>query len=84
MKKGQTKLLINHTNKSDETRTMTFTSEDEANNSMSFLDAWLTYQEDGSVKSTVYHRSIHMDQYLNFTSYHPQTTSADQCGENSP
>ena len=45
---------------------------------MSFLDAKFTRKEDGSVKSTVYRKKMHTDQYLNFTS-HTQTAEARSC-----
>ena len=46
--------------------------EDEENNSMPFLDAKFTRKEDGSVKSTVYRKKTHSDQYLNFAFHHPK------------
>ena len=49
----------------DPTGSIIFTREYEENNSMPFLDAKFTRKEDGSVKSTVYRKKAHTDQYLN-------------------
>ena len=54
------------------TESIIFTREDEENNSMPFLDAKFTRKEDGSVKSTVYRKKTHADQYLNFASHLPK------------
>ena len=51
---------------------MRFTREDEENNNMPFFEANYTKKDDGSVKSTVYRKKIHTDQYLNFTSHLPR------------
>ena len=39
---------------------------------MPFLCAKLTKNEDGGVKSTVYRKKTHTDQYLNVASHHPK------------
>ena len=68
---GKAKKLQQHMNTVDPTGSIIFTREDE-NNSMPFLDAKFTRKEDGSVKSTVYRKKTHTDQYLNFASHHPK------------
>ena len=62
---------LQHMNSVDPTCSIIFTREDEENNSMPFLDAKFTRKEDGSLKSTVYTKKTHTDQYLNFASHHP-------------
>ena len=64
--------LQQHMKTVDPTGSIIFTREDEENNSMPFLDAKFTRKEDGSVKSTVYRKKTHTDQYLNFASHHPK------------
>ena len=69
---GKAKKLQQHMNNVDPIGSIIFTREDEENNSMPFLDAKFTRKEDGSVKSTVYRKKTHTDQYLNFASHHPK------------
>ena len=69
---GKAKKLQQHMNTVDPTGSIIFTQEDEENNSMPFLDTKFTRKEDGSVKSTVYRKKTHTDQYLNFASHHPK------------
>ena len=69
---GKAKKLQQHMNTVDPTGSIIFTREDEENNSMPFLDAKFTRKEDGSMKSTVYRKKTHTDQYLNFASHHPK------------
>ena len=59
-------------NSVDPTGSIIFTREDEENNSMPFLDAKFTRKEDDSVKSTVYRKKTHTDQYLKFASQPPK------------
>ena len=69
---GKANELQQHVNTVDPTGSIIFTREDEENNIMPFLDEMFTTQEDGSVKSTVYKKKTHADQYLNFASHHPK------------
>ena len=67
---GKANKLQQHVNTVDPTGSTIFTREDKENNTMPFLDAKFTRKEDGSVKSTVYRKKTHTDQYLNFASHH--------------
>ena len=69
---GKTEELQQHMNMADPTDSIRFTRAEEDNNSMPFLDAKFTRQDDGSARSTVYRKKTHTDQYLNFTSHHPR------------
>ena len=48
-----------------------FTVEKESDGQLPFLDILLTREEDGSVSTSVYHKTTHTDQYLNFESHNP-------------
>ena len=69
---GKANKLQQHMNTVDPTWSIIFTREYEENNIMPFLDAKFTRREDDSVKSTVYRKKTHTDQYLNFASHHPK------------
>ena len=48
-----------------------FTVEKESDRQLPFLDILLTSEEDVSVSTSVYRKTTHTDQYLNFESHHP-------------
>ncbi|KAI8511634.1 hypothetical protein Bbelb_107340 [Branchiostoma belcheri] len=48
-----------------------FTTEEEQNRSLPFLDTLTVIQEDGSLQIRIYRKPTHTDQYLNFDSNHP-------------
>ena len=50
-----------------------FTYEIEQNNQLPFLDILLNRQDDGSILTSVFRKSTHMDLYLHFNSHHPQS-----------
>ena len=48
-----------------------FTYETEKDGSLPFLDILLSHDPDGSVRTSVYWKPTHTDQYLQFSSHHP-------------
>ena len=48
-----------------------FTIEEEQDGQLPFLDTCIIVNEDGSLKTKIYHKLTHTDQYLNLDSTHP-------------
>ena len=65
IKTGMTQHLTNHLNRVDETNSITFRHEEEAEGTISFLDTLLVRKESGEVKVLIFRKSTHTDQYLN-------------------
>jgi hypothetical protein len=63
--------LTEHLNRVDDTGSIKFTYETEAEKMIPFLDMQIVQKEDGHLKLLVYRKKTHTDQYLNFNSQHP-------------
>ena len=63
--------LTDHLNHIDETGSIKFTYETEAEKMLPFLDTLIVRKEHGHLKLLVYRKKTHTDQYLDFTSHHP-------------
>ena len=61
--------LTSHINNIDDH--IQFTTEQETQGKLPFLDLCVTVQDDTSTKITIYRKPTHTDQYLNFNSHHP-------------
>jgi hypothetical protein len=61
--------FLNHLNAINEH--IQFTCEQEANNTIPFLDLLITRRNDGHLRFSVYRKQTHTDKYLDPSSYHP-------------
>jgi len=71
IRKGMSQSLNDHLNTIDETGNIKFTNEEMEDNSIPFLDTRVTRKENGRLKTVVYRKKTHTNQYLNFNSHHP-------------
>ena len=68
---GHTQHLTQHLNTIDTTGNIQFTHEEEKQGTIAFLDMTLQRREDGTIKTKVYRKPTHTDQYLLWSSEHP-------------
>ena len=71
IKTGMTQHLTDHLNRVDETNSIKFTQEEEAEGTMPLVDTLLVRKESGEVKLLTFRKNTHTDQYLHFSSHHP-------------
>ena len=69
IKKSELDSFSQHINNIDQN--IKFTQETLINNQLAFLDCLVHVQSDGSLKTSVYRKTTHTDQYLLFDSHHP-------------
>ena len=69
--KGKAKALNEHLDTVDETGSVKFSHEEMEDHKLPFLDALFHIREDGGLKTTVYRKKTHTNQYLQFSSHHP-------------
>ena len=68
---GTEERLNSYLNSVDETNSIKFTHEKMDNGSIPFLDVNISTKLDSSIKTEVYRKKTHTNQYLNFKSHHP-------------
>ena len=71
VKESAVKQLTDHMNSLDPTGNLKYTCEMPENDQIPCLDVLFHRQQDGALKTTVYRKATHTDQYLNFASHHP-------------
>ena len=71
VKEGAVAQLTAFMNGLDPTKNLTYTDELPIDNKLPCLDLLFHKKEDGTLKTTVYRKKTHTDQYLNFASHHP-------------
>lgn len=69
VKKDKTDDILHTINNT--TKNITFTKEEEHDNTITFLDVLLTRTDNGTLQTQVYRKKTHTDQILNYNSNHP-------------
>ena len=71
VKEDQADNLTAYLNTVDKTGNIKYTSEHEQDRTLPMLDVKMTVTNTNRIKTTVYRKKTHTDQYLNFESHHP-------------
>ena len=71
VKEGAVTQLTSFMNELDPTKNLSYTCELPEDRKLPCLDLLFHKKEDGSLKTTVYRKKTHTDQYLSFSSHHP-------------
>ena len=71
LKKSAVTPLTDHLNQLDPTGNLKYTYEMPVDDKIPCLDAFFHRKPDGTLKTMVYRKKTHTDQYLHFTSHHP-------------
>ena len=71
VKEGAVTQLTSFMNGLDPTKNLSYTCELPENCKLPCLDLLFHKKDDGTLKTTVYRKKTHTDQYLNFSSHHP-------------